>query len=87
MNPSIYSVRRTGNLFIVKASIGRFNAPPSVLELLIDTGATHTSLPIEFLKDIGCSIYSQTPRKSILTGHLALLILRLHKSPGSRLAS
>jgi predicted aspartyl protease len=69
MNPSIYSVRRTGNLFIVKASIGRFNAPPSVLQLLIDTGATQTSLPIEFLKDIGCSIDSQTPRRSILTGN------------------
>jgi hypothetical protein len=69
MNPQIYPVQKSGNLFIVKAAIGRLDAPPSILQLLIDTGATQTSLPIEFLQDIGCVITAQTPQRPIITGN------------------
>jgi len=40
-----YSLQKIGNLFIVKASIGRLNAQPSIVQLLVDTGASQTGLP------------------------------------------
>jgi predicted aspartyl protease len=69
MTSRIYPVQKSGNLFIVKASIGRSNAPPSILQLLIDTGATQTGLPIDFLRDIGCPTTSTTPQRAITTGN------------------
>jgi predicted aspartyl protease len=69
MNSRIYPVQKSSNLFIVKASIGRSNAPPSILQLLIDTGATQTGLPIDFLRDIGCPTTSETPQRTITTGN------------------
>ncbi len=45
MTSRIYPVQKSGSLFIVKASIGRTHAPPSILQLLVDTGATQTGLP------------------------------------------
>jgi predicted aspartyl protease len=69
MTSRIYPVQKSGNLFIVKASIGRSNAAPSILQLLIDTGATQTGLPIDFLSDIGCPATSQTPQRIITTGN------------------
>ena len=69
MTSRIYPVQKSGNLFIVKASIGRSNAPPSILQLLIDTGATQTGLPIDFLRDIGCPTTSTTPQRTITTGN------------------
>jgi hypothetical protein len=57
----IYSVQKSGNLFIVKASIGRHSAAPSIIQLLVDTGATQTGLPRKFLQDIGCLITPQNP--------------------------
>jgi predicted aspartyl protease len=65
----VYSVQKSGNLFIVKASIGRQDASPSIIQLLVDTGATQTGLPIEFLQDIGCVITPQTPNRLITTGN------------------
>jgi predicted aspartyl protease len=65
----IYSVQKSGNLFIVKASIGRNSAAPSIIQLLVDTGATQTGLPREFLQDIGCLITPQTPTRRITTGN------------------
>jgi predicted aspartyl protease len=69
MTSRIYPVQKSGNLFIVKASIGRSNAPPSILQLLIDTGATQTGLPIDFLTDIGCPTTGKTPQRTITTGN------------------
>ncbi len=69
MTSRIYPVQKSGSLFIVKASIGRTNAPPSILQLLVDTGATQTGLPMEFLLDIGCPIDLKTPRRTITTGN------------------
>ena len=64
-----YSVQKIGNLFIVKASIGRLNAQPSIVQLLVDTGASQTGLPIDFLTDIGCPITATTPQRKITTGN------------------
>ncbi|MCX5964923.1 MAG: hypothetical protein NT070_17865 [Cyanobacteria bacterium] len=61
-----YSVQKIGNLFIVKASIGRLNAQPSIVQLLVDTGASQTGLPIDFLTDIGCPITATTPQRKIM---------------------
>jgi predicted aspartyl protease len=64
-----YSVQKIGNLFIVKASIGRLNAQPSIVQLLVDTGASQTGLPMDFLTDIGCPITATTPQRKITTGN------------------
>ena len=64
-----YSVQKSGNLFIVKASIGRLNAQPSIVQLLVDTGASQTGLPIDFLTDIGCLVSAATPQRKITTGN------------------
>ncbi len=69
MTSRIYPVQKSGSLFIVKASIGRTQAPPSILQLLVDTGATQTGLPMEFLEDIGCPIDATTPQRTITTGN------------------
>ncbi len=41
-----YSVQKVGSLFIIKASIGRVNAQPSIVQLLVDTGVSQTSFSI-----------------------------------------
>ena len=64
-----YSVQKIGSLFFVKASIGRVNAQPSIVQLLVDTGASQTGLPIGFLVDIGCPITAATPKRKITTGN------------------
>ncbi len=69
MTSRIYPVKKSGSLFIVKASIGRTNASPSILQLLVDTGATQTDLPIKFLYGISCSIDGKTPQRTITTGN------------------
>lgn len=69
MTSRIYPVQRSGNLFIVKASIARLNAKPSILKLLVDTGASQTSLPITLLADIGYPVQQNAPTVSILTGN------------------
>ena len=64
-----YSFQKVGSLFIVKASIGRVDAQPSIVQLLVDTGASQTGLPIGFLVDIGCPITATTPKRKITTGN------------------
>jgi predicted aspartyl protease len=64
-----YPVQKSGNLFIIKAAIGRANASPSIIQLLIDTGATQTGLSMQFLIDIDCPITAFTPTRSITTGN------------------
>jgi predicted aspartyl protease len=65
----IYPVERLGNLFTVRASVGRLQAQPSIINLLIDTGAGQTSLSTTLLKEIGCSIVANQPAIAIMTGN------------------
>jgi predicted aspartyl protease len=69
MNPQTYSVKRSGSLFTVRASIGRLQAQPSILNLLVDTGAAKTSLSTTLLTDIGYPISANQPAIAIMTGN------------------
>ncbi|BAU10690.1 hypothetical protein LEP3755_11810 [Leptolyngbya sp. NIES-3755] len=69
MTSRIYRVQRSGNLFFVRASVSRADAEPSILRLLVDTGASQTCLPITLLADIGCPVQQNSPKTSILTGN------------------
>jgi predicted aspartyl protease len=69
MTLRIYPVDRSGNLFTVRASVGRLQAQPSVLNLLVDTGAGRTSLSTTLLTEIGCPITTNQPGIMIMTGN------------------
>ena len=69
MTPRIYPVQRSGNLFFIKASVGRANAKPSILKLLVDTGASQTCLPVTLLADIGYPVQKNSLKTPILTGN------------------
>jgi predicted aspartyl protease len=69
MTSRIYPVQRSGNLFFIKAAVGRSDAKPSILKLLVDTGASQTCLPITLLADIGCPVLENARKTSILTGN------------------
>jgi predicted aspartyl protease len=69
MTPRIYPVDRTGNLVTVRASVGRQQAQPSVLSLLVDTGAGQTSLSTSLLTEIGCPITTSQSSIAIMTGN------------------
>jgi predicted aspartyl protease len=69
MTSRIYPVQRSGHLFFVKAAVGRSEAQPSILKLLVDTGASQTCLPITLLADIGYPAPKDSPKRPILTGN------------------
>jgi predicted aspartyl protease len=69
MKPQIYSVERSGSLFTVRASIGRSQAQPSIINLLVDTGAAKTSLSTTLLTEIGYPILTNQPTIAIMTGN------------------
>jgi aspartyl protease family protein len=64
-----YPVQKSGNLFFVKAAVARVGAEPSILKLLVDTGASQTSLSKLLLIDLGYTHPDPTPKISILTGN------------------
>ena len=51
MTSQIYPVQRSGNLFFIKAAVGRSEAKPSILKFLVDTGASQTCLPITLMTE------------------------------------
>jgi predicted aspartyl protease len=69
MTMRIYPVDHSGNLFTVRASVGRQQAQPSVLNLLVDTGAGQTSLSTTFLTEIGCPITTSQSAIAVMTGN------------------
>jgi predicted aspartyl protease len=69
MTPRLYPVKRSGSLFTVRASIRRSQAPPSIINLLVDTGAGKTSLSTTLLTDIGYPVISPSPAIAIMTGN------------------
>jgi predicted aspartyl protease len=69
MTQRCYPVQKSGNLFFVKAAVARIGAEPSILKLLVDTGASQTSLSKLLLTDLGYAEFDSTPKISILTGN------------------
>lgn len=66
---SIYPVQKSGNLFFTNASVARFNEEPRILRLLVDTGASQTSLSNVLLSELGYTWSDSTPKAAILTGN------------------
>jgi predicted aspartyl protease len=69
MTSQVYKVQKSGNLFFINAAIARLGAEPSILRLLVDTGASQTSLSKVLLADLGYAWSDSTPKTAILTGN------------------
>jgi predicted aspartyl protease len=69
MSLQIYQVQKSGNLFFVNAAVTSTEAEPRILRLLIDTGASQTSLSNILLADLGYTWSASTPKTTMLTGN------------------
>jgi predicted aspartyl protease len=63
----IYPLQRSGNLLFLRASVSGINGDSLRVRLLLDTGASYTTLPIKLLEDLGYSPAAATRRISIMT--------------------
>lgn len=57
------------NLLLVRAGIGTKGTPPVFVPLLVDSGATYTTLPVPLLKAVGCDVKHPITQVSIVTGN------------------
>jgi predicted aspartyl protease len=69
MTRQIYPVQKSGNLFFVRASVTNSVSTPSILRLLVDTGASQTSLSKVLLADLDYDWSNSTSKAAILTGN------------------
>ena len=69
MTRSIYTVQKSGNLFFLNASVAKLDEEPRILRLLVDTGASQTSLSKVLLLELGYAWSDTTSNASILTGN------------------
>jgi predicted aspartyl protease len=69
MTAQIYTVQKSGNLFFVRASVGRIGTKPNILRLLVNTGASQTSLSKTLLFELEYTGSDLTSKTSILTGN------------------
>ncbi len=77
MTARIYPVQKSGNLFFVRASIASVANAPSILRLLVDTGASQTCLSKSLLAELGYTLSDVTPKMAILTGNGSIQAPRL----------
>lgn len=61
-----YRALRRGNLLLVRAAAGSAQSGSVVLRLLIDSGSSHTVLPVEVLESLGCDTPHPLARVAIL---------------------
>jgi len=54
-------------LLLVRAAIGSEKGIPIRLNLLLDTGARYTLLPVEIVRAVGCEIHSPLRRIPVMT--------------------
>jgi len=64
-----YRALRRGKLLIVRAAAGSAEDNSIVLRLLIDTGSSHTVLPVEVLESLGCDTHHPLARVRILAAN------------------
>jgi predicted aspartyl protease len=68
MSPRIvYPLQRSGNLLFLRASINGANGDSLRVRLLVDTGSSYTTLPINLLEDLGYDISAAANRIAIMT--------------------
>jgi len=65
----LYKVHRQGNLLILRAAVGGTDGSVVVLRLLLDTGASHTMLPVEAVEAIGCDTHHPLRRVHIMAAN------------------
>ncbi len=64
MSPRIvYPLQRSGNLLFLRASINGANGDSLRVRLLVDTGSSYTTLPINLLEDLGYDISAAANRR------------------------
>ena len=65
--PRLYALTRTGNLLLARVAV---TGPGGtrVIKLLVDTGSTYTTLPVEVLESIGLSPAESDEHERIATG-------------------
>jgi predicted aspartyl protease len=63
----IYPLQRSGNLLFLRASINGANGDSLRVRLLVDTGSSYTTLPINLLEDLGYDISTAAKRIAIMT--------------------
>jgi predicted aspartyl protease len=63
----VYPLQRSGNLLFLRASISSLDGDSLRVRLLLDIGASYTTLPLKVLEDLGYKISSDTARISIMT--------------------
>ena len=54
---NLYSLARVGNLLILRAAVTGTEGRTVVLRLLVDTGASHTLVPVEAVERVGCDTH------------------------------
>jgi predicted aspartyl protease len=68
MSPRIiYPLQRSGNLLFLRASVGGSNGDSLRVRLLVDTGASYTTLPLRVLEDLGYDASTARSRIDIMT--------------------
>ena len=69
MSPRIvYPLQRSGNLLFLRASINGANGDSLRVRLLVDTGSSYTTLPINLLEDLGYDISAAANRRIACLG-------------------
>ena len=61
--------QRRVNLLLVRAGIGAKGILPIFVPLLVDSGATYTTLPVPLLQSVGCDLKHPINQISIVTGN------------------
>jgi predicted aspartyl protease len=56
MSSKVYRAQAYQNLWVVKAAAGSELIQPSLVRLLVDTGASYTVLPSQVLRKMGCDL-------------------------------
>ena len=63
----IYPLQRSGNLLFLRANIRGLDNRNTRVRLLLDTGATYTTLPLNVLEDVGYEFNTIDRRIDIMT--------------------
>jgi clan AA aspartic protease (TIGR02281 family) len=63
----IYPLQRSGNLLFLRASVRGVDGDSLSVRLLVDTGASYTTLPIKVLEDLGYVTSTAPVRVAIMT--------------------
>ncbi len=63
----IYPLQRSGNLLFLRASVQGANGESLRVRLLLDTGASYTTIPLRVLEDLGYHVSNATAQLPIMT--------------------